>query len=295
VDNLSVGGRANLALVAPFFETPVPEVGPLAPHQQVELVEADIRDREAALAVTRGAEVVVHLAANTGVQPSIQDPLGDMEANVVGTIHYLEACRYHQVDSFVFASSGAPIGNGTPPFHEEIACHPISPYGASKLAGEAYCSAYHGSFGLKTVSLRFSNAYGPLSGHKNSVVARFINQTIQGEIWTINGNGSQTRDFLYIDDLIVAILRAAATPHGGQVFQIATQEETAVIDMAHLLAGLLAEKTGKQQAMRYGVPLAGDVARNFADISKANRMLGWSPSILLAEGLRRTVDWFFAS
>lgn len=292
VDNLSIGSHADLGRVTPFFETPLPEVKPISPSQEVELIQADIRNESAALTVTKGAEVVVHLAANTGVQPSIQDPIDDMEANVIGTVNYLEAARRHQIDSFVFASSGAPIGDGTPPLHEEMACHPISPYGASKLAGEAYCSAYYGSFGLKTVALRFSNVYGPLSGHKNSVVARFISQAIKEEPWTINGDGTQTRDFLYIDDLVHAIQLAASSTQGGEVYQIATQEETAVRNMAKILAELLLQTTGRQPVIHYGASLAGDVARNFADISKAGRNLGWSPKVHLAEGLQRTVEWF---
>ncbi len=294
VDNLSVGNRNDLGHVSSFFETDITEVGPIAPHRQVELVSADIRDRRAALAVTQGAEVVVHLAANTGVQPSIENPIEDMETNVMGTVHYLEACRRHKVDAFILASSGAPIGTATPPIHEEMACHPISPYGASKLAGEAYCSAYYGSYGLKTVALRFSNVYGPLSDHKNSVVARFINQAIKGETWIINGDGSQTRDFLYIDDLIAAILKTVATLHGGEVFQIATGEETSIKEMAGILAEHLAANTGRRPAIRYGEPLCGEVSRNFSDISKARQMLGWAPRVQLREGLLRTVNWFIS-
>ncbi|MDA3790823.1 MAG: NAD-dependent epimerase/dehydratase family protein [Desulfobacula sp.] len=293
VDNLSVGSRSDLSRVTPFFETDITKAGPMSADHRAELITADIRDQEAALSLTRGAEVVVHLAANTGVQPSIQDPLSDMEANVMGTVHYLEACRQQRVETFIFASSGAPIGEGVPPFHEEMACHPVSPYGASKLAGEAYCSAYNRSFGVKTKVLRFSNVYGPLSGNKNSVVARFINQAIQCRCLIINGNGSQTRDFLYIDDLIAVVLRAAASPCGGQLFQIATQKETAISDIARLLSGLLEEKMGKKPDINYGSSLAGDVTRNFSDISRAKQELGWCPHVSLEKGLRHTVDWFF--
>jgi len=293
VDNLSVGGRSDLSRVTPFFETDITKAGPMSSNPRTELIKADIRDQEAALSLTRGAEVVVHLAANTGVQPSIQDPLSDMETNVMGTVHYLEACRHQRVKTFILASSGAPLGEGLPPFHEEMVCHPVSPYGASKLAGEAYCSAYHRSFGVKTVALRFSNVYGPLSGHKNSVVARFINQAMQSKSLIINGNGSQTRDYLYIDDLLAAVLNAAASPCGGQVFQIATQKETSVSDMARLLSDLLEEKMGKKPDICYGSSLTGDVTRNFSDISKARKELGWCPHVSLDKGLRLTVDWFF--
>ena len=131
-----------------------------------------------------------------------------MEANVFGTFNMLEASRQQKVKRFVFASSGAPIGEVEPPIHEEKAPRPVSPYGASKLAGEGYCSVYYRTFALKTVSLRFGNVYGPRSKHKNSVVAKFFKQAIVGETLEIYGDGNQTRDFIYIDDLIQAICLA---------------------------------------------------------------------------------------
>src|SRR5262249_16844775 len=153
--------------------------------------------------------------------------------NVVGTLNYLEACRRLGVRRFVFASSGAPIGDCEPPLHEEMPGHPVSPYGASKLAGEAYCSAYRHSFGIETVALRFGNCYGPLSSHKNSVVAKFIRQALAGQPWEIFGDGCQTRDFIYVQDVTDAIIRAATVEGiGGEVFQIATNSETTVLELA---------------------------------------------------------------
>src|SRR5262249_33340561 len=202
---------------------------------------ADTRECGLRSAVVRGGEVGVHLAANGGAAASFAAPRGDCMNNVVGTLNCLEACRQHSVRRFVFASSGAPIGNCEPPLHEEMPAHPVSPYGASKLAGEAYCCAYQRSFGVETVALRFGNCYGPFSSHKSSVVAKFIRQALAREPWEIFGDGQQTRDFIYVQDITDAILRAATVEGiGGEVFQIATNSETTVLELAARLAKVLA-------------------------------------------------------
>ena len=206
LDNLSVGNRDDLAKVCEFKESTPSSLN--TQSSQVELVVGDVLDKELALKVAKKADVIVHLAANTGVGPSVENPRKDMEANVIGTFNMLEAARQNNVKRFIFASSGAPIGECEPPIHEELAPHPVSPYGASKLAGEGYCSAYYRAYGLETVALRFGNVYGPLSAGKNSVIAKFIKQAIAGETLEIYGNGEQTRDFIYIDDLIQAIRKS---------------------------------------------------------------------------------------
>ena len=147
--------------------------------------------------VAKGIDTIIHLAANTGVGPSIEKPQVDMSVNIIGTFNYLEASRVNKISKFIFASSGAPIGEVEPPIHEEIPPHPLSPYGASKLAGEGYCSAYKNTFGIETVVLRFGNVYGPGSINKSSVVAKFIRKAINGDILEIYGDGMQTRDFIY--------------------------------------------------------------------------------------------------
>ena len=169
-----------------------------------------------------------------------------MEANVIGTFNMLEAARQNNVKKFIFASSGATIGEVEPPIHEEKVPRPVSPYGASKLAGEAYCSAYYLSFGIKTVSLRFANVYGPLSKHKNSVVAKFLKQAFSGETLEIYGDGSQTRDFIYIDDLIQAIILSVKSDVGGEVFQIATFKETTVDEIAKKIKNLIENEIGEK-------------------------------------------------
>jgi UDP-glucose 4-epimerase len=233
------------------------------------------------------------LAANTGVGPSIEDPMRDCTINVVGTLTYLEACRLNGVRRFVFASSSAAVGECKPPLHEELATHPASPYGASKLAGEAYCSGYARSFGLGTVALRFGNCYGPLSGHKTSVVAKFIREAFAGESWEIYGNGRQTRDFIYVEDVIDAIILAGtADTVGGEIFQIATSTETTVSELAIKLAAVLQSYGIRPPDMRYAQTRVGDVVRNYSDTEKARNHLGWSSKVSLDEGLDRTVRWF---
>jgi len=295
VDNLEVGTREDLAAVCEFVEASPADVGPMpaASGDSVELVVGDILDEELALWAAEGADVIVHLAANTGVGPSVEDPRADCFANVVGTLNYLEAARHGGVSRFVFASSGATVGEVEPPIHEEIAPHPVSPYGASKLSGEAYCSVYFNTFGVETVALRFSNVYGVLSSHKNSVIAKFIRRAMGGEVLEIYGDGTQTRDFIYVEDLIRAIMSAAtAEGVGGEVFQIATNAETSVREMVDELLPVLAEAGIGNVEVRQAAPRLGDVMRNYSDTSKAARMLGWRSEVDLKEGLRRTVDWF---
>ena len=294
VDNLTVGTREDLASVGRFVESPPEEVGPMGTGgAEVELVAGDILDETLALRAAEGADVIVHLAANTGVAPSVEDPRKDCLSNVIGTLNYLEAARQGGVRRFVFASSGAAVGEVEPPLHEELASHPVSPYGSSKLSGEGYCSAYFRTFGVETVALRFGNVYGPLSGHKNSAVARFIKRAMDGETLEIYGDGTQTRDFIYIGDLIRALkLSATVEGVGGEVFQIATSSETSVRELLDKLLPVLASAGMKDVEVRQTAPRLGDVQRNYSDTSKADRLLGWRTEVALDEGLRRTVGWF---
>ena len=292
IDNLTVGRREDLSSVGEFIELTESEIEDFPVHK-LELVKGDIRDENLALAVCRGMDAVVHLAANTGVMPSIEDPMADCKTNVIGTVNLLEAARKNGVKRFVFASSGAPLGEQEPPIHEEMVPRPISPYGASKLCGEAYCSAYHGSFALDTVALRFGNVYGPYSTHKGSVVAKFIKQILERETLTIYGDGSQTRDFIYIDDLIRAVWAGVTVPGvGGHVFQIATHREHTVKDLFEVLSRLAEELLGYTPEVVYASGRKGEVLRNFSDISKARRMLSWKPKWEFAKGIEETLKWF---
>jgi len=293
LDNLSTGTREDLAAVAPFVELD----NAANFHdwsQSVALQVGDILDPAAIAKAITGADVVIHLAANTGVPQSVADPVKDCHTNVLGVVNMLEACRAAgEPPRFVMASSGAPLGVQTPPLHEEMAPHPASPYGASKLAGEGYCSAYFHCYGIETVTLRFGNVYGEGSGHKGSVVAKFIKEAMSGQRLEIYGDGSQTRDFIHIADLIRAIRNAALTPGiGGEIFQIATASETTVGDMTERLIKAMRAEGMHVPDVYHGPGRQGDVARNYADTTKARQRLAWAPEISLDEGLRRTVRYF---
>lgn len=297
MDNLSVGTRRDLSSVCHFEEAVAQDAQASSSGynwtESVQLVVGDIIDSESCRLCAQGAETVVHLAANTGVAPSVENPRSDMEANVVGTFNMLEASRLNKAGRFIFASSGAPIGEVTPPIHEELAPHPVSPYGASKLACEGYCSAYFRSFGLETVALRFGNVYGPGSKHKSSVVAKFIKQASKGEHLEIYGDGKQTRDFIYIEDLVRAVFMAATREDiGGEIFQIATNSETAVAEIAELLKAVFGKNGLEFTNVIYTAPRVGDVKRNFSDTTKAQKRLGWSPLVPIKKGLENTVAWF---
>jgi UDP-glucose 4-epimerase len=292
VDNLSVGRREDLASVGEFTEIAKKEIGGGGPDR-LELVVGDIRDAELAMTACQEADVVIHLAASTGVIPSIEDPRADCMDNVVGSFNYLEGARANGISRFVFASSGAPLGEQDPPIHEEMASHPMSPYGASKLAGEAYCSAYHGSFSLDTVVLRFGNVYGPYSYQKNSVVAKFIKHILASERLSIYGQGNQTRDFIYANDLVQAILLAMVKPGiGGEVFQIATHKEHTVFEVAEKLNQLAEKHLDRKSDIVFENERKGEIRRNYSDIRKAIKMLGFEPQYDLKEGLEKTFLWF---
>jgi UDP-glucose 4-epimerase len=298
VDNLSVGSLGDLGRVCRFHT--VADVAretlvalPNDDHPSVELVVGDIADEQLAINAAKDVHVIVHLAANTGVEPSVKNPRSDCLTNVIGTLNYLEAARLQGVGRFVFASSCAPVGDCTPPMHEELAPHPVSPYGASKLAGEGYCSAFYRTFGVETVTLRFGNVYGPLSGHKNSVVAKFIRQAMDHEPLQIYGDGRQTRDFIFVADLVNAIRQAAALSGiAGETFQVATNAETTISELVELLLPILERHGFPRVTVAHGASRLGDVLRNYSDTSKARRLLQWSAKVALKDGLHHTVQWF---
>lgn len=304
VDNLSVGKREDLSKVSEFKEVDIKNIDPqpsalglqspeISPNAKVELIVANILDKDLARKAAAGMDVIVHLAANTGVAPSVKDPRSDCLNNIIGTLNYLEAARQNRIERFIFASSGAPVGECKPPIHEGLAPRPVSPYGASKLAGEGYCSAYHRSYGIETVALRFGNVYGPLSSHKKSVVANFINHALAGQPLEIYGDGDQTRDFIFIEDLIRAIKCSTFVQNvGGELFQIATNKETTIHDLAEKCLSVFVEMGLKDIEVKYTEPRMGDVRKNYSDTSKAKKILGWQNEVDLESGLKITLQWF---
>jgi UDP-glucose 4-epimerase len=254
-----------------------------------ELVEGDVRDVDALALAAHGSDVVFHLAAGTGVLPSIEDPFGDFDLNARGTLAALWAARQAGADRFVFSSSNAPLGAGAYPASEEKPTAPLSPYGAGKAAGEAYCSAFHGAYGLEAVAVRFSNAYGPRSAHKGNVIPLFIRRILEGRELVVYGDGAQTRDFVFVTDLADGLLRAAEVDGiGGEVFQLASGVETSL----NALVTLLGETSGREPEVRHEAPRPGEILRNYSLIEKARHRLSYAPAVPLEDGLRRTYDWF---
>ena len=243
--------------------------------------------------VCDGVDAMIHLAANTGVMPSIENPMYDMEVNVKGIVNCLEACRHTGIKKFIFASSGAALGDQTPPLHERMLPKPLSPYGASKMAGENYCSAYYGTYGIDTIAFRFSNVYGPYSFHKNSLVSKFIKMLINNEKeFTIYGDGNQTRDFIYVDDLVKVLYDACQSDIGGEVFQLATGKESYILDIVNFMNYLGEQYFEKSIKIIYDEPRRGEVYKNYADISKVREMLEFKHTFDVEGGLIKTFQWF---
>lgn len=291
IDNLSVGKEFDLPRGSKVKN--ITDIKTKIPPQGLELVVGNILDEELTCTMCYGSDVIVHLAANTGVGPSVTDPRHDLQINVLGTFNMLEAAKKNGVRRFIFASSGAPLGDVEPPMHEELPTHPKSPYGASKLSGEAYCSSYFHSFQIDTVSLRFGNVYGPGSFRKNSVVAKFIRSVLNDKPLEIYGNGNQTRDFIFVDDLVDAIMKAATTKNiGGETFQIATNNETTVSKIADLILQQVEERGIGIVDVIKTTERIGDVKRNFSDITKAQNILNWNPSVSLQSGISQTLDYY---
>jgi UDP-glucose 4-epimerase len=248
-------------------------------------VDGKIEDASAVRRAARGAEAVVHLAARPGVADSVARPDLDFGANVLGTFNVIDAARRANVRSFVFASSGAVLAGATPPLREDMPAAPLSPYGASKLYGEGITAAA-GVYGMVGISLRFANVYGPRSGHKKSVVSLFIRNALAARPFVIYGDGSQTRDFLYVEDVCTAVEKALRANQPG-VYHLGTGVETSVNE----LAGLVARVCGTALMVERKPPRPGDAVRSFVDLSSARRDLRWTPRVKLDEGLRQTAEW----
>jgi len=259
------------------------------PGELAEVVIGDVADPAVLEPALAGVDAVVHLASQTGVLPSVEDPARDFEGNTMATFRVLDGCRRRGIARVVFASSGASVGEVTPPIHENIVPRPLSPYGAGKLAGEAYVQGFAGSFGMQTAALRFSNVYGPYSLHKDNAIPNFIRRCLRGERLEIYGDGSQTRDFIHVHDLCDGIIAAVrADGIGGEIFQLGTSVETSVVELARLIQ----EVTGAEAEIDFEERRAGEVYKSCVDISKAQRLLGFQPAIELREGLAQTAEWY---
>jgi UDP-glucose 4-epimerase len=256
-----------------------------------EQVEGDIRDAAALDAALAGMDAVIHLAAAGSVVMSVQDPAMNFDANVVGTFRVLDAARRAGVERIVQASTGgALIGDATPPVDERSLPKPISPYGASKLAGEGYAYAFAKAYGLRTVALRFANVYGPWSAHKQGAMTLFFRAIHAGEPLVIYGDGTSSRDYTHVDDIARALQLALERGlPGGTVLHIASGVETTVAELARLCR----EAAGvPDHPVEYRPARAGEVSRNFAAYDLAEEMLGYKPSIDRETGIRLTWEWY---
>jgi UDP-glucose 4-epimerase len=276
IDNLSTGDAAHLAGV------------------DAELVKGDIRDTDALDDAIRGTTAVIHLAAAGSVIGSVQDPAANFEANVLGTFRVLDAARRGGVTNVVQASTGgALIGDATPPVSERSLPKPISPYGASKLAGEGYAHAFAKTYGIRTVAIRFGNVYGPWCARKRGVINVFFEALHSGAPLVIYGDGTASRDYVHVDDIASALQLALENERvpGGTVLHAASGVETTVTDLADLCRRA-AGKPG--HPIEYRPRRAGEVGRNFASYDLAHELLGYAPSVRREDGIPRLWQWFQA-
>jgi UDP-glucose 4-epimerase len=260
--------------------------------RDIEVIEGDIRDPDAVRRAMQGVDLVIHLAAFGSVVESVSDPVENFEINVRGTFETLRGAADAGVARFVFASTGGAImGDQEPPIDEGSLPWPISPYGASKLCGEAYLHAFAGSFGMRPVALRFANVYGPYSAHKKGVITRFIRAALAGGEFEIFGDGKASRDFLHVDDLCRGIIAAAESDLSDEVLHLASGAETTIDELARLILDLV----GSDVEIVYRDRRPGEVERNFANAERARELLGWEPQLSLREGMANTIEWFRAN
>ena len=281
LDNFSTGRRRNLAESA----------------GDIELIEGDVQSYERAHTAVRGAEVVFHQAALPSVPRSIQDPLTSNAVNVTGTLNVLLAARDSGVRRVVFASSSSVYGDSEAlPRRESQAALPISPYAAAKFAAESYCRSFHAVYGLETVALRYFNVFGPRQdplSQYSAVIPKFVTALLAGEPPTIHGDGTQTRDFTYVANVVDANLLAAERPASevaGLAVNVACGERISLLDMFNQLRSL----TGAEVEPLHAPARRGDVMHSVADISLARERLGFDPAVDFAEGLRRSLAWYEA-
>ena len=277
LDNLSTGRLENLKHV----------------EETVEVIIGDVRDYGKVLEAVNGADAVIHEAALASVTRSIEDPLTVNQVNVEGTLNLLKACVELGVKKLIYASSSSIYGDTpTLPKREDMKPNPLSPYAVSKYAGEEFCRVFHKVYGLEAVALRYFNVYGPRQqyGPYSGVITIFINRLLNGQPPIIFGDGEQTRDFTYVKDVAEATVKALeANQVGGEAINIASSSPISINNLASLLIELMGFKEVKPL---YTEPRKGDVKYSYADIHKAEALLGWKPRTSLTEGLIKTIDWF---
>lgn len=274
LDDLTTGNRRNLAAVA----------------GRIDLVQGSVTDRTAVTNAVRDCDVIYHLAALPSVTQSVADPLTSHEISATGTLNVLDAARHVSGCRVVYAASSSAYGDQPGDVRREIdVLLPLSPYAAAKLAGEHYCRCCHASYGLATVCLRFFNVFGPRQDPKSpysGVIPLFIDAMRQGKQPTIFGDGLQSRDFVYVADVVQALMLAASVPAAaGNVYNVGTGRSITILDLVDALNAIL----GTSLKALHAAPRTGDVRHSQADIARARAELGYEPGVSFAEGLRRTV------
>jgi len=277
LDNFITGNRENLK---PFLS-------------KIELIEGDIRDKELLGKAMKDIDFVLHLAALRSVAKSVEDPVETHDVNATGTLNLLIAAKEAGVRRFIYSSTCAAYGDAKKfPQKESDEVAPISPYGASKLAGEIYCRVFAKTLGLETVCLRYFNVYGPRQNPESkysSVVPGFIFDIIKDKTPVIDWDGKQSRDFVFVKDVVQANLLAIKAKNArSEVFNIGNGRATTIYDILIQIEKAL----GKKIPPKFGPKRVGDVRKVYSDISKARRILGFKPAFNLEKGLKLTVDWF---
>jgi nucleoside-diphosphate-sugar epimerase len=279
IDNFSTGRRENLNEVM----------------KQIDFREADILDLDAMHSACKGIDYVLHQAAIPSVPKSVLDPIGSNRANTDGTVNLLVAARDAKVRRVVYAASSSAYGDTpTLPKHEAMNPNPISPYAVAKLASELYMISFYRCYGLETVCLRYFNIFGPRqdpSSPYSGVLAKFTMQMLRGDQPTIYGDGETSRDFTYIDNAVSANLLACSAPAAecaGRVFNCATGQRTTLNETFEALK----ELTGYRGAVKYEAERGGDIKHSLADITLAQKHLGYEVLVNFEDGLRRTVEWY---
>ena len=279
VDSLVTGHRANLASV----------------DGRIEFIEGDLADPEVATRSVAGIDYVLHQAAIPSVPRSVKDPVTSHRANVEGTFNILMAARDAKVRRLIFAGSSSVHGDTVElPKHERMPLHPRSPYALQKLMGEQYCQLFAELYGLETVSTRYFNVFGPRqdpSSPYSGVISLFITALLEGRRPSIYGDGEQTRDFTYVDNVVDGVLRACVAPNvSGRAINVATGGRVSVNQLFRALRNII----GGTVEPVYGTSREGDVRDSQADITLAKELLGYEPGVGFEEGLRRTVAWYRA-
>jgi UDP-glucose 4-epimerase len=280
VDNLSTGSSERLNQV----------------RDVIQLLTGDLADSSVAAEAVKDVDYVLHQAAVPSVQRSVVDPVTTNRSNVTATLNLLESSRKAGVRRFVYAASSSAYGDTEVlPKKEEMPANPLSPYALQKWVGERYCKLYHELYGLETVSLRYFNVFGPGQdpySEYSAVIPKFITKLLAKEAITVYGDGEQSRDFTYIDNVVDANLLALRAPNApGEVCNIGCGQRVTLIELIRILEELL----GVQAHVIYAAAKPGDVRHSLADITKAARVLGYVPKTEIAEGLRRTIAAYVKS